>query len=429
MYFINRTFIFLAWFVIAIFSQPHTYQSLAGEPWVADPGLVAKLTLSKPEFNYDESRVPAYTLPDPLGVKGGGRIESAKDWDSLRQETIEKFRLEVYGRRPDLKYDVRFETIEEKSGLFGIDAKGRSMKVVITSGGESYSFPMFVFLPAATGKHPAVIHINNREFPSFEKASTEPDEFWPVKEIVARGFVACAVSTVTIDPDRADGFADGLRGFFHRTSGTQERPSDDAWRALSAWGWGASRALDYLLTCKEVDPSKIAVIGHSRAGKTALWAAAEDPRFAIACSNNSGCGGAALSRRALGETVARITKSFPHWFCDRFSKYAGDEGSLPVDQHQLFALIAPRPVYATSAGDDLWADPRGEYLAMVAASPVYGLFNETAMTNEEMPTLNEPRIAGKMGYHIRPGAHGLTLYDWTQFLDFCVNQFSDPKNR
>lgn len=419
----HRQFFPRVLFAIVFVWQPIAYQSQAGEPWSADPAVVAKLSASRPEFIYEESRVPAYTLPNPLGLKGRGQIYTAKNWDSLRQETLETFRSEVYGRRPDLKYQVRFEMIEEKSGLFGIDAKGKSMRVVITSGNESYSFPMWVFLPATTHKHPAVLHINNREFPSFEKASTEPDEFWPVKDIVGRGFVACAVSTVAIDPDRADGFSDGIRGFFHRTSGAQEPPGDDAWKALSAWGWGASRALDYLLTCNEVDPNKIAVIGHSRAGKAALWAAAEDTRFAIACSNNSGCGGAALSRRAFGETVARITKSFPHWFCDRFSKYAGQEASLPVDQHQLFALIAPRPVYATSASDDLWADPRGEYLSMVAASPVYQLFSESALTYAEMPALNEPRIAGKMGYHIRPGAHGLTLYDWTKFLDFCVKQF------
>lgn len=273
-------------------------------------------------------------------------------------------------------------------------------------------------------RRPVLIHINNRKFPSFDDAATTYDEFWPVRDLLQRGYIACAISTVTIDPDRADGFDEGVRGFFHRTGGQADKPpGDDAWKALSAWGWGASRALDYLLTLDQVDAAKVAVIGHSRGGKASLWAAAEDPRFAIAYSNDSGCGGAALSRRSYGETVARITRSFPHWFCDRFATFAGKESALPVDQHQLLGLIAPRPVYVASAADDLWADPRGEYLSMVAASPVYRLLGEKAFQSDDMPAVGEPRLEGKMGYHIRSGGHGLTAYDWGKFMDFCEAQW------
>ena len=196
-------------------------------------------------------------------------------------------------------------------------------------------------------------------------------------------------------------------------------PADDAWRSLSAWGWAASRVLDFLETVDSVDTTRAAVVGHSRGGKTALWAACEDERFAIAYSNNSGCGGAALSRRAYGETVGRITASFPHWFCKNFTAYTGREADLPVDQHEVIDLIAPRGVYVTSADEDLWADPKGEYASLVAAAPVFKLLGQKSITEPEMPALNQPRHIGQTGYHIRTGGHGLEAVDWNHFLDFA----------
>jgi len=406
----------------------------ADQPWAADAALVAKLSASKPEFIYDESRVPEFTLPDPLLSVNGTNVSDAAGWLGRRNETLELFRSHVYGRRPKLNYDVMFEVTEENQGLFDGNATGRAVTVTIASGAEKYSFPLLVFIPtknkstgsSPTGSCPAVIHINNREFPTLATAITDQDGFWPVENLIKRGYVACAVSTSAIDPDRADGFNQGVRGFFAKAAGDASAVAgDDAWKALSAWGWGASRALDYLLTLDQVDKSKIALIGHSRGGKSALWAAAEDTRFAIVCSNNSGCGGAALSRRAYGETVARITNSFPHWFCDRFATYSGIESKLPIDQHQLIALIAPRPVYVTSASEDLWADPRGEYLSLVEAASVYKLLGQDAIGTHEMATLEEPRIVGKTGYHIRSGQHGLNAYDWEKYLDFCDKQWAN----
>ena len=404
----------------------------ADQPWLADPTLVAKLSSSPPEFLYDESRVPEFTLPDPLLGVNGTKVTDAAAWLSRRNETMELFRSHVYGRRPKLDYNVMFEVTEEIQGFFDGQATGRAVNVTIASGAEKYSFPLLVFIPtknkltgnSLTGSCPAVVHINNHEFPTLATAITDQDGFWPVENLVKRGYVACAISTSAIDPDRADGFNEGLRGFFAKAAGAPSTVAgDDAWKALSAWGWGASRALDYLLTLDQVDKDRIALIGHSRGGKSALWAAAEDTRFAIVCSNNSGCGGAALSRRAYGETVARITNSFPHWFCDRFATYSGNESKLPIDQHQLIALIAPRPVYVTSASDDLWADPRGEYLSLVEAAPVYKLLGQAAIETREMATLDQARVVGKTGYHIRTGPHGLNEYDWEKYLDFCDKQW------
>jgi hypothetical protein len=402
-------------------------------------------------INYDESKVGSYTLPDPLRMADGRKVTTSEQWIAERRpELLRLFETQVYGKTPPAARSFRpsFDIRPDENEALGGMAVRRQVSIRLSEKPDGPRMELLVYLPkAASGSNrvPVFLGLNfggNHAIHSdpgillskqwmredakngvvnhraTESSRGTESSRWPVERILARGFALATAYYGDLDPDYDDGFKNGIHPFFYGPS--QSRPAADEWGSIGAWAWGLSRALDYLEIAPEVDARKTIVMGHSRLGKTALWAGAQDHRFAIVISNDSGCGGAALSRRNFGETVARINTSFPHWFCTNFHQYNNREVDLPVDQHELIALIAPRPVLVCSAAEDLWADPRGEFLAALAADPVYRLLKTDGLAVHNMP---EPApnqlVKSTIGYHIRPGKHDVTDADWEAFMDFA----------
>ena len=393
---------------------------------------------------YDETLVPAYTLPDPLVDADGAPITRAAAWPARRAAILDQFATHVYGRTPATAITARATVEEETRQALGGAAQRKQVRLELTHAGGTLTLHLLLYLPVhADGPVPVFLGLNFhgnhtvhadpaillpsgwvpangagvRDHRATDAGRGTVAGRWPITTILARGYGVATVYCGDADPDFDDGFANGVHGLLG-DAGAPAR-AGDAWGTLGAWAWSLSRTLDYLETDPDVDGARVAVLGHSRLGKAALWAGAQDARFALVISNESGCGGAALSRRCFGETVRAINERFPHWFCRNFRAYNDDEAALPVDQHMLLALIAPRPLYVASAQEDLWSDPRGEFLAAVAASPVYRLLGADGLPATEMPPVDQPVAGGTVGYHIRAGAYDVTAFDWACYLDFA----------
>lgn len=395
------------------------------------------------EANYDEAKVPQFVVPDPLVMFNGEAVTDSIQWMVKRRpELLNFFRDSVYGKVPDKLGMTSFEILEEGSSSFYQNAIRQQVRVWIEKDNHKLAFTLLIYLPEGKQKTPVFLgcnfygnhsvtpddkvlipttwaanntnyHIGNNTFTEASRG-TRADR-WSIQRILDAGFGLATFYYGDIDPDKND-FSDGIQPFFY--SKKQTHPNADQWGSISAWAWGMSRALDYLEKNEKVDASKVIAFGHSRLGKTALWAGATDQRFVAVISNNSGCGGAALSKRQYGETINTVNHAFPHWFCDNFKTFNENEAALPVDQHELIALIAPRPVYIGSAQDDQWADPRGEFLSAYYASPVYELFGKTGISNTAMPEVHQP-IQNTVAYHIREGIHYVTDYDWEQYVKWA----------
>lgn len=396
--------------------------------------------------NYDESKIPEYELPELLFSKEGGLVATSSQWEKTRRnEILADFEEYVYGKIPKGKFQVKTELIKEMDALNG-KATMKEVKMTFMKKNQSISMDILIYLPKSQTKPPLFVGLNfygnhtiiddpnvtlasswvrnNEEFGITENKATETSRGvrqnrWAVEKIIDRGYGLATIYYGDIDPDKND-FSDGIHALFYKKR--QTHPAKDEWGSVSGWAWGLSRAMDYFEEDDAIDESKIALMGHSRLGKASLWAGATDTRFAIVISNDSGCGGAALSRRRIGETVGRINASFPHWFNDNFKKYNNNEDALPVDQHMLIALVAPRPVYVASAEKDLWADPKGEFTSAFLAGEVYKLYGLKGIPTDQMPEVNQP-IQKSVGYHIRTGKHDVTEFDWEAYLNFADLHF------
>jgi hypothetical protein len=395
----------------------HAGQSDQTTGWQAKPELVRQLSGKQPNVNYDETRVGSYELPDPL-KSAAGPVRTAAAWAKQRAHILELFREQVYGRSPGAPQSLQFDVVDQAAAAMDGAATLKRVAVISKQSGREHRFEITLFLPNASRRAvPVFLLLNNRPATNVDPTRREKSGFWPAEQLIARGVGIAALQVSDLAPDDKDRFREGVIRLFEGTA-SGPRPAN-AWAGLAAWAWGASRALDYFKTEPRIDSARVAVVGHSRGGKAALWAGAEDERIALVVSNESGEGGAALARRNYGETLARITTTFPHWFADNYRSFAGREAALPIDQHMLLSLIAPRALYVASADEDLWSDPRGEFLSLAHASPVFALWRDPPIREGDMPALERPLTAGRRGYHVRNGPHNLTPYDWDRFLDFA----------
>jgi hypothetical protein len=398
-------------------------------------------------INYDESKVPNFTVPDPLTCNDGKKITTIKQWENQRRpEILEFFSAQIYGRTPKEKIKATYETLSENPNFLSGKATSKQVKFTFTNGSKKHEAILLLVLPnQPKGKAPVFVTYNYKgnhstcldpdiEYSPLFSLLTAPDDpdwkrgtqssRWCYDKIIDRGYGIATMFYQDIYPDSPGKEELGVVSLFPGYNPDAKKP--DQWQALGAWAWGSSRIVDYLATQKGIDMNKIIVMGHSRQGKAALWAGAQDKRFKIVISNDSGCGGVALSKRVFGENIARITSAFPHWFCPAFNQYARNEASLPFDQHELVALMAPRKVYIASAEDDAWADPKGEFLGGYYAGPVYELYGLKGLGTNVQPPLHQP-VMNDVGYHIRAGVHDVTDYDWISFMDFADKHFGKPK--
>ena len=402
---------------------------------------------SKPP-NYDEGKVPPYTLPDPLVCADGTPVRDVKTWrERRRPELLEMFTREVYGRTPAGRpKEMHWATTSVDRTALGGKATRKEITVWFTEKKDGPQMHLLVYQPNGTGAPwPVFLGLNyygnqcvnadpgitlsrawmrtNAEYHIVDNRATEGTRGaqasrWNVEAVIARGYATATVYYGDLCPDNDHGIEEAVGAHF-RSGSVNQRPPD-GWGSIGIWAWGLSRALDCLEGDRELDAQRVAVHGHSRLGKTALWAGAQDERFALVISNNSGAGGAALAKRIYGETVAiSNSRHSTPWYALNYRKYNDNEPALPVDQHELLALIAPRPLYVASAIDDRGADPKGEFLSVQHAEPVFRLFGKQGLGAAAMPPVDRPAQGDGLGYHVRKGGHDITLYDWMQFMDFA----------
>jgi hypothetical protein len=407
---------------------------------------VALLAAQQPtETLYDEAKVPKYVIPDLLVMKNGDRVRDGKTWTHKRRpEILEMYRTEVFGRAPTKAPHLTFRV--DSTNRQALDGRAVRKQVTISFADrpDAPKAHMLVYLPAhATKPAPLFLALsflpvhtvcadpgitlgeqwvrdpNSKEM--VKKLSAESSrgaavQQWQLDKILQHGYGLATIYYYEIEPDFVGGMKYGVRAIFSKPGQTEMAP--DQWGAISAWAWALSRAMDYIQTDRDIDARRVAVMGHSRLGKTALWASAQDPRFSLAISNESGEGGAAISRRDYGERTKDLNTRFPHWFCGNFKKYDGREDQMPFDSHFLMALTAPRGLYVASAEEDRWSDPRGEFLGAMHAGPVYEMLGKKGIGTDAFPGLHQP-VGNDVMYHIRAGKHDVTAYDWDQYLRFA----------
>lgn len=395
-----------------------------------------------PAANYDEAAVGSYTLPDPLAGPDGTRATTVAAWrDTARPHQLALLERNLFGSRLPAVPVTAVGPVERTAVTLAGDLPAVRIQARLRMGDAPTLVDVLLYLPRSDRRVPVFLalnfHGNQAEHPdpgirlcgswlvnvpaagivdnrAGEGSRGISAQQWPVERMLGRGYGMATACYNDFFPDRKDGRADSLLPALGRPA-DGDLPADEP-GAIGVWAWGLSRLLDWLRTLPEVDGERVIVIGHSRLGKAALWAGACDDRFAMVVANNSGCAGAALSRRDFGESVASIVQRYPYWFCPAFARFGGHEADMPFDQHVLLALAAPRPLYVASAVEDRWADPRGEFLGAVAAEPAWRLSGLEGLGTTAWPPVDTP-VGRTVGYHVRTGRHAMIDYDWERFAD------------
>lgn len=363
--------------------------------------------------NYDEAKVPAYVLPEVLKTNAGKEVKSKKMWEDVRRpEILRLFEDNIYGQMPKDIDSIRFTLKKEDKAAMDGKATLKEVAVQVYKNSKSVQINVVLFIPNHARKPaPVFVLINNRGKDNTDPTRKVKSGFWPAEMVIDSGYAVAAFHVSDLAPDNKETFMNGVLQLY-----PEQLNADNGMRAIGAWAWGASRVMDYFETDNDIDAGNVAVVGHSRGGKASLWAAAQDQRFAVCVTNCSGNTGAALARRQFGERITRINTTFPHWFNNNYKKFNDKENELPVDQHMLISLIAPRPLYATNASKDLWADPTGTFLALKNAEKTYALYGIKSKLPLNPPGINVPVPQPPLAYHNREGEHDLTAYDWGNFI-------------
>lgn len=385
--------------------------------------LAAPAAAQAPRGNTDEAKVGTYTLPPILSEPA-----TAKDWPRRRAEILRLFEQHQFGRTPATRVPVRTEITERDAAGLGGTARRTQAHLIVGSGEHAPVIRVVLYKPAqAKGRVPVLLHIGfSPNGPVLDDPGVEEGQGWDAKTqaripgrkatllkgfdprpFLQRGFAVAHVYYGDIEPDYAWGGAKGVRQLL---GGGAEPRAADGWGAIGAWSWGLSRVADWFQQQPGIDRRRIALSGASRLGKTVLWAAAQDDRFSLVFPLISGEGGAALSRRDYGETIADLTAPdrYPYWFAPRYAANAADPKTSPVDSHMLLALLAPRPVLLVNGAQDTWSDPKGEQLAADAARPVWALLG----------------AADRLQVRTHPEGHTVTPADLTAMADFMAREWS-----
>lgn len=400
-----------------------------------NPEIVAGIPV-----NYDEAKVGAYTLPDALVLQNGQPVRDAKTWWAKRRpEIVSLFETQQFGRAPGRPAGESFEVFDKGTPALDGKAIRKQIRIYLNAAKTGPNIQLLVYLPAGAKKPvPMLFSIN---FSAVQNATDDPgikpETVWDPKTgtrvappefgkrfghidvlpLLEAGLGVATYYYGDVDPDMPNGFANGIRAQYLK-QGKSDREPDD-WGSIAAWAWGMSRVQDYFETDKDIDAKRVAIHGISRLGKTVMWAGAHDQRFAAVIASCSGEGGAALSHRDYGETVGHLTAPdrFPYQFAKNYGKYGGFPDKAPFDANLLIALVAPRPLLLQTGDTDKWSDPKGEFLAAVAAGPVYRLLGKQDLGTGTWPAAKEP-IFHDLSYYMHDGGHGMVPSDWSIYIKF-----------